>query len=119
MEDVYAVIDGQFREADSGIIPYTQISSRISNALNNKWESAWNVFVFKNSNREYNAVFVGYAFRDHWLWNNDYHNHYTIIVWKDYNCGTWVNVNLSPSNFNNGFNKLPSYANEYLNLNNI
>jgi hypothetical protein len=117
--DVYGVIDEAFRHADSGLISYSQITSTISTTLNTKWDSAWNVFVLKNSNREYNAVFVGYAFRDHWLWNNDYHNHYTVVVWKDYNCATWTTVNLSPSSFSNGFNNLPSYAAGYLNLDNL
>ena len=117
--DVYTVIDAAFAEVDAGTLAITSLTSSISSTLNTKWDSAWNVFVLKNSNADYNAVFVGYAFRDHWLWNNNYHNHYTIVIWKDYNCATWATVDLSASAFSSGFNHLPSYAADYLNLNNL
>jgi hypothetical protein len=60
---------------------------------------------------------MGYAFNDHWLWNNNYYKGYSIVLWKDYNCGNRVNVNLNPSTFNQGFDRLPQEASKYLNLN--
>lgn len=85
--------------------------------MTDEWQGAWNVFVIKNSNPKYDTVCMGYAFNDHWLWNNNYYKGYSIILWKDYSCGSRVNVNLTPSSFNQGFDRLPEGASKYLNLN--
>lgn len=77
------------------------------------------MFIFKNANLQYNGVFVGYAYRDHWIWNNNYHNGYSIILWKDYNGATPVSISVTEAQFSAGYNALPSYAAEYLNLDNV
>jgi len=90
------VIGDAFYQASVNNIQYSQVAYTISRIMVTTWDNAWNVFVIKNSNYKHNSVSIGYAFRDHWLWNNDFYHGYSIVLWKDYNCKTWVHVNISP-----------------------
>lgn len=57
---------------------------------------AWNVFTFTHSNpSKSDSVVYGYAFRDHWIWFNNYNDSsISYIIWKDYNCYGWQTVGL-------------------------
>lgn len=40
----------------------------------------------------------GYAFRDHWIWLNEYSDmKLSVVIWKDYNCHTWVGLDVPGS----------------------
>ena len=73
-------------------------SKQLSDYLNLQWNEAWNVVVaYINDGTNFDTVFYGYAFRDHWLWyngiqTNDF-TYLTFIIWKDYNCAQWYSIN--------------------------
>lgn len=69
-------------------------AKNISDTLNAKWDPAWNVIIVQASMGvgRMKTVLYGYAFRGHWLWFNDYTNTATVIIWKDYNCDLWADV---------------------------
>lgn len=77
------------------LIPYCTL---LSEALNKKWDPAWNVFVVKLMDPTHDAVVVGYAYNNHWMWQSGYTyngNSYSFIIWKDYNCKTWNTFSMS------------------------
>jgi hypothetical protein len=78
------------------------LAKYISDTLNTAWDPAWNVFVFELvGDPTVDAVVVGYAFRDHWMWFNGYSYQgrtFSFIIWKDYNCVTWFSVGDSAIN---------------------
>jgi hypothetical protein len=73
---------------------HTDLAKYISDTLNNAWDPAWNVFVFELvGDPNLDAIVVGYAFRDHWMWFNGYSylgRTFNFIIWKDYNCVAWI-----------------------------
>jgi hypothetical protein len=82
------------------------LAQSISETLNAAWDPAWNVFVFELvGDSTPDAVVVGYAFRDHWMWFNGYAYQgrtFSFIIWKDYNCVTWISAADSAVNGNFG-----------------
>jgi hypothetical protein len=77
------------------LIPYCTL---LSEALNGQWDPAWNVFAVKLMDPTFDAVLVGYAFNNHWMWDNGYTyngNSYAFVIWKDYNCKTWNTFSIS------------------------
>jgi hypothetical protein len=80
----------------------------ISDKLNAEWDPAWNValmYIFGeitlNQTEDFRNVVYGYAYNGHWLWYNKFkvvqpsptsksYMFYSFIIWKDYNCDTWV-----------------------------
>ncbi len=50
---------------------YAASASTMSNDLNAIWAPAWNVVVVSYQNgSNYDSVIYGYAFRNHWFWQN-------------------------------------------------
>jgi hypothetical protein len=83
---------------NSGNTVLSDFSVGFSNYLNEQWDPAWNVVtIYLSVKGNSDCVFYGYAFRDHWMWFNGYamnDGYYvTFILWKDYNCVTWVTYN--------------------------
>ena len=77
---------------------------KLSEHLNGLWDPAWNVVTMKSTYPKalYDVVLYGYAFRDHWMWYNDYRvgdKIYSFVIWKDYNCdpNNWVQLSYSDS----------------------
>jgi hypothetical protein len=72
---------------------HSDLAQYISDSLNAAYDPAWNVFVFELvGDPTLDAVVVGYAFRDHWMWFNGYSylgRTFSFIIWKDYNCIAW------------------------------
>ena len=79
---LYVEIDKAIDAVDA--TPATMCGN-ISAALNAMWDPAWNVAVLQKSDPKVDVVVVGYAFRNHWTWHNNYRT-YSIGIWKDYNC---------------------------------
>jgi hypothetical protein len=54
------------------------------------------VFVFELiGDSTLDAIVVGYAFRDHWMWFNGYSyigRTFSFVIWKDYNCVAWNSI---------------------------
>jgi hypothetical protein len=75
---------------------HSDLAQYISDSLNAAYDPAWNVFVFELvGDPTLDAVVVGYAFRDHWMWFNGYSylgRTFSFIIWKDYNCIAWVSI---------------------------
>jgi hypothetical protein len=103
--------------------PLGAITKRTSDVLNAEWDPAWNVVLARMSGQN-NGVVYGYAFRNHWLWYNDFENtKITIIIWKDYHCVEWndfekgttlntfssVYVDMLNTNFDTMFTDHPEY----------
>lgn len=67
-----------------------------SSYLNTLWDPAWNVVLAGEAvaGKNQDSVLYGYSFRSHWLWYNGFKmddNHYfTFVIWKDYNCISWI-----------------------------
>lgn len=58
-----------------------------SDDLNSLYDPFWNVVASYYNGMNFDGVLYGYAFRGHWFWINGLgYNHYSIIIWKDYNC---------------------------------
>jgi hypothetical protein len=55
------------------------------------------VVVYITTGTNGDSVLYGYAFRDHWMWYNgflmDDGYYVSFIIWKDYNCITWITHN--------------------------
>lgn len=70
-------------------------AKNISDILNKAWDPAWNVVLISQSLGvdTVKSVVYGYAFKEHWLWLNDYTVKISVIIWKDYNCDSWINLN--------------------------
>lgn len=73
-------------------------SISFSDHLNSLWDPAWNVVVvYLYGSTNYDSLVYGYAFRGHWIWLNGYAmidgNYVTFIIWKDYNCVSWITLN--------------------------
>jgi hypothetical protein len=88
-------INTNFSKSDSSSTVLTNFATTFSDYLNNLWDPAWNVVVvYINSLINVDSVLYGYAFRDHWMWSNGFlmdNGHYvSLIIWKDYNCITWL-----------------------------
>lgn len=65
----------------------------LSTKLNNLWDPAWNVLILRYTNTAEDAVVYGYAFNNHWIWLNNYKDtKVNYVIWKDYNCHTWVSL---------------------------
>jgi hypothetical protein len=81
---------------------HTDLAKYISDTLNTAWDPAWNVFVFELvGDSTLDAIVVGYAFRDHWMWFNGYSyisRTFSFVIWKDYNCVAWISVDNSVMN---------------------
>jgi hypothetical protein len=81
---------------------HTDLAKFISDALNNAYDPAWNVFVFELvGDTTVDAIVVAYAFRDHWMWYNGYTYQtrtFSFVIWKDYNCIVWNSVDDSVIN---------------------
>ena len=66
----------------------------MSDHLKDLWHPAWNVVTLTSISSS-DAVLYGYAFRDHWMWYNNYPNGEYIlgfVIWKDYNCDRWLSL---------------------------
>jgi hypothetical protein len=98
---------------------HTDLAKFISDNLNNAWDPAWNVFVFELvGDTTVDAIVVGYAFRDHWMWFNGYSylgRTFSFIIWKDYNCMVWKTAVNSDVNGNLGMSLFDSNVNDALN----
>ena len=82
-------IRGFIDDAIADNLDYTSIHRNLSARCNARWDRFWYVGVFWLVDPSTDGVVVGYAFRGHWFWRNNYGpNKQTFIVWKDYNCGT-------------------------------
>jgi hypothetical protein len=93
--------------ADSSFA-YAGWPKTISDKLNAAWDPAWNVALVStvqdlafNSTADFRNVVYGYAYNGHWLWYNKYnvmkhpvspgyYAYFSFIIWKDYNCNSWV-----------------------------
>ena len=80
-------------------------TKQISDRLTGRWDKAWNV-VMVITLSQYESILYGYAFRSQWMWYNGVPNTVlpsntiiTLIVWKDYNCQTWANVQTGNGGF--------------------
>jgi hypothetical protein len=76
----------------------SQFSVVLSNAFNQAWSPAWNVFVFELLDPSVDAIFYGYSFNGHWMWFNDYAyqgRYFSFVIWKDYNCKVWNTIDNS------------------------
>lgn len=62
------------------------LAQNLSMALNELWDEAWNVVVAKLFKLNTDFTSCNLAFRHHWMWHNNYRG-YSIVLWKDYNCG--------------------------------
>jgi hypothetical protein len=80
----------------------------ISDKLNAAWDPAWNVALtvtiadlITNTTGDFRNVVYGYAYNQHWLWYNKFkvmqhptnpssYFYFSFIIWKDYNCHSWV-----------------------------
>ena len=73
----------------------TASAKSISDELNTLWDPAWNVvIVYYADGNNYDSVLYGYGFNGHWFWLNGYlisPGYVAFIIWKDYNCVSWVN----------------------------
>lgn len=88
---IYNQIDTCIANKNSGAILVSDFARIISDALVAAWDPAWNVFVTKLTNYDTDSVVFGYAFRDHWMWLNNYSSdHLSFVIWKDYNCGRYT-----------------------------
>lgn len=105
-KNLEANIDQAVKSMDDAVI--TGLTKEMSERLNARWSSAWNVVLLMTSS-VFDSIFYGYAFRDQWMWYNgvpfasqSYNSAATLIVWKDYNCHTWKNIRApnSDSTFN-------------------
>lgn len=69
-------------------------AKNISDALNAAWAPAWNVVIYSTSQAidKAQSVVYGYAYNEHWLWYNYYTINTSVIIWKDYNCGSWASL---------------------------
>jgi hypothetical protein len=98
---------------------HTDLAKFISDNLNNAWDPAWNVFVFELVGvTTLDAVVVGYAFRDHWMWFNGYSylgRTFSFIIWKDYNCIAWISVGDSAINGSPGSGQIDTLVSDGLN----
>jgi hypothetical protein len=73
----------------------TNFVTGLANQLNNQFDPAWNVVLpYSTSTTSLDTILYGYGFNDHWLWYNGYKmndgNFVSFIIWKDYNCQTYV-----------------------------
>jgi hypothetical protein len=97
---------------------HTDLAKYISDTLNTAWDPAWNVFVFELvGDPTTDAVVVGYAFRDHWMWFNGYSYQgrtFSFIIWKDYNCIAWISVGDSAINGNPGSSLIDTFVSDTL-----
>jgi hypothetical protein len=76
---------------------------KFSQALNGKWDEAWNVIVVM-SMKANDAVVYGYSYKDHWYWFNGYRFgpwYISFVIWKDYNCHGWQKI--GDSDLSDGF----------------
>ena len=80
-------------EIQAGQGNHKSAAKNISDTLNELWDPAWNVVAAKTyGGVGVYVVLYGYAFRSHWAWYNPYRDTDCVfVVWKDYNCETWVN----------------------------
>jgi hypothetical protein len=102
--------------------PNTNLSAfakNISDTLNSAWDPAWNVFAFQLvGDSTLDAVVVGYAFRDHWMWFNGYTYQtrtFSFIIWKDYNCVTWISADNTVVQGSIGFSQFDAMFQGFLN----
>jgi hypothetical protein len=79
----------------AGDITFTNFATGLATQLNKQFDPAWNVVVAHTgqlSNSD--TILYGYAFKDHWLWYNGFKmndgKYLGFIVWKDYNCQTYI-----------------------------
>jgi hypothetical protein len=97
MNFIWAHIGANFPSYAGGasFIPYCTL---LSDDLNGMWDPAWNVFTVRLMDQIFDAVLVGYAFNNQWMWHNGYAlngNLYSFVIWKDYNCKTWNTFSMS------------------------
>lgn len=96
MTFVTNLIDEATKSVANGSIKGNEISMYMSDALNKEWNPAWNVVVYKLLDSTNDAIVFGYAFNKHWLWFNNYlSSNISYIIWKDYNCFSWVSIGAS------------------------
>lgn len=93
---IHNSIDKMLNGLANGSITMSDMAKTISDDLNTAWDPAWNVFVIGFDNPDQNGVVYGYAYKDHWFWENNYHKagvatNKSFIIWKDYNCDHWGN----------------------------
>lgn len=70
-------------------------------------DASWYViYMDKSNNLENIMVLYGYAFKNHWMWLSNFVESHSVVLWKDYNCDTWVEAR--KPNFPAGALPLPS-----------
>jgi hypothetical protein len=63
----------------------------------------------KSNNFDNVMVLYGYAFKNHWMWLSNFVEGRSVVLWKDYNCDTWVER--AETNFPTSALPLPSAIN--------
>lgn len=54
-------------------------------------DASWYViYMDKSNNLENIMVLYGFAFKNHWMWLSNFVESHSVVLWKDYNCDTWV-----------------------------
>jgi len=78
----------------------------LSATLNNTWDPAWSVAItLLDQTRNGDLIVDGYAFRNHWYWQNDRDvTGYSFVLWKDYNCYTWRTLDWTQNDFRLTYN---------------
>lgn len=96
--DIRSVLSSKESQLIGGQLTLQQMAKAISDDLNTKWSTAWNVFVSVPADpaNPKDMVQYGYGFNNHWLWYNGYGaRNYSYAIWKDYNCVKWVDLYIS------------------------
>lgn len=59
--------------------------------------------VIQNADMTSNSVVYGFAYYGHWVWINSYkgNSRHSFVIWKDYNCDTYLDWNWASQDFNN------------------
>jgi hypothetical protein len=98
-----------YAKITSGDITFTNFATGLSTQLNKQFDPAWNVVVAYNADTtaNFDTIFYGYGFKDHWLWYNGYKmndgKYVTFIIWKDYNCQTYISYKGYAQSITNSF----------------
>ena len=88
MTEYLEPIRGFMDDAIADNLDYDVIHRNLLAHCNARWDEYWYAGVIWLADARTDGLVVGYAFRNHWYWHNNYGpNMQTFIFWKDYNCG--------------------------------
>lgn len=91
---IFSTIDNTLQYIADGDLSSANRAKNISDTLNDAWHPAWNVFYFSPDYYSEDSIVYGYAFNGHWFWVNNYKKSQigNFVIWKDYNCHTWMDT---------------------------